>query len=155
MAVLGPRVPRHYGIRPVSHFYDVFDDFFDRPFGELAQRFPVSASFKMDVEDTPEAYVISADMPGVSKDEIDVELNEGQLSISVKKEYDSDKAEDGAEKAERNYIHRERMSYSASRGVYLKDAVAEGVSANLKDGVLVVSVPKKTEEAHGTKISID
>lgn len=59
------------------------------PFGAIDDFFaPVlsvdaSDAFPMDVEDAGDHYAVTAHLPGVSKDEVDVELNEGRLSISV------------------------------------------------------------------------
>lgn len=121
-------------------FDDVFDSF-------LA---PATAAvdFKMDVEDAGDAYVVSAHVPGVTRDQIDVELNEGRLSITVdKKDSDEQKA--------KNYLQRETGEYTCTRGVFLKDASTSGLSAKLADGVLTVNVPKQDEKANVTKVSID
>ena len=126
--------------RSVFPFDDVFDSF-------LA---PVStpADFKMDVEDAGDKYVISAHVPGVRRDQIDVELNEGRLSITVdKKDSDEQKA--------KNYLQRETGEYTCTRGVFLKDAATAGLSAKLADGILTVNVPKQDEKANVTKVSID
>lgn len=125
-------------------FDGFFDDFFTSPLVSATS----DAAFQMDVEDAGDSYVISAHLAGVSRDEIDVELNEGRLSISVdKKESDETKG--------KNYLHKETREWSATRGVYLKDAAVEGLSAKLEDGVLTVNVPKQVEKANVTKISID
>ena len=125
-------------------FDGFFDDFFTSPLVSAAN----DSAFKMDVEDAGDAYVISAQLAGVNRDEIDVELNEGRLSISVeKKETEEDKG--------KNYLHKETREWSATRGVYLKDAAVEGLSAKLEDGILTVNVPKQQEKANVTKISID
>ena len=126
--------------RSVFPFDDVFDNF-------LA---PVStpADFKMDVEDAGDKYVISAHVPGVTRNQIDVELNEGRLSITVdKKDSDEQKA--------KNYLQRETGEYTCTRGVFLKDAATAGLSAKLADGILTVNVPKQDEKANVTKVSID
>ena len=126
--------------RSVFPFDDVFDSF-------LA---PAStpADFKMDVEDAGDKYVISAHVPGVTRDQIDVELNEGRLSITVdKKDSDEQKA--------KNYLQRETGEYTCTRGVFLKDAAPAGLSAKLADGILTVNVPKQDEKANVTKVSID
>lgn len=126
--------------RSVFPFDDVFDSF-------LA---PAStpADFKMDVEDAGDKYVISAHVPGVTRDQIDVELNEGRLSITVdKKDSDEQKA--------KNYLQRETGEYTCTRGVFLKDAATAGLSAKLADGILTVNVPKQDEKANVTKVSID
>ena len=124
--------------------FDMIDDLLASPI----QTAVADAAFKMDVEDTGESYVVSAELPGVKRDEIDVELNEGRLSISVeKKETEEEKA--------KNYIHKETHEWSATRGIYLKDAATAGLSAKLEGGVLTVLVPKQDEKANVTKVTID
>ena len=131
-------------IRPVttSSLIDMFDDMLD------VAASPASKVFPMDVEDTGDAYKVDAYLTGVSKDEIDVELNEGRLSISVNV---TEKKEDEG----KNYLQKEFGAYSAMRGVYLKDAASEGLSAKYVDGVLTVVVPKFVEKKNATKITIE
>lgn len=123
------------------------------PFGDWDDLFKMpsvsdGAVFKMDVEDNGDAYVVTAHVPGVSKDEVDVELNEGRLSVSVN-HTESD------EQKSKNYLHKETSEWHATRGVYLKDAATAGISAKLSDGVLTVNVPKQEEHKNVTKVSID
>lgn len=123
---------------------DLFDELFTSPLVSASS----DSAFKMDVVDEGESYVISAHLPGVGRDEIDVELNEGRLSISVeKKETEEEKG--------KNYLHKETHEWSATRGVYLKDAATEGLSAKLDNGILTVTVPKQVEKSNVTKIAID
>ena len=125
--------------------FDEIDRFFDAPFAPLASS---ASSFKMNVEDAGDRYVVTAELPGVKREEIDVELNEGRLSVSVdKKESDEEKG--------KNYLYKETGEWSATRGVYLKDAAVSGLSAKLEGGVLTVNVPKQVEKANVTKIAID
>ncbi len=124
--------------------FDMFDDFFASPLTAVN----ANDAFKMDVEDSGNAYVITAHLAGVKRDEIDVELNEGRLSISVNKV-------ESEEEQNKNYLHKETNAWSASRGVYLKDAATEGLSAKLEGGVLTINVPKQDEKANVTKVSID
>jgi HSP20 family protein len=107
----------------------------------------VPASFMMDVQENPENYVVEATVPGVAREEIDVELNEGRLNVTVDKR-------DSEEVAHRNYVHRETTAYRAVRSVYLKDADNQGLTATLKDGVLTVNVPKRTHNGNVTKVLI-
>ena len=132
-----------FGLRPATSLLDAFDDMMDFANAPLATK-----AFPIDVEDKGDAYEIKANLTGVSKEEIDVELNEGRLSIAVKVE---DKEEDKG----KNYLQKEFTSYSATRGVYLKDAASEGLSARYADGVLTVNVPKIVEKNNVTKIAID
>ena len=125
--------------------FDEFDRIFDAPFAALSTG---NAGFKMNVEDAGTAYVVTAELPGVTRDQIDVELNEGRLSVSVdKKESDEEKG--------KNYLYKESGEWSATRGVYLKDAASEGLAAKYADGVLTVTVPKIVEKKNVTKIAID
>jgi len=130
--------------RALRRAFDPFDDFFMKPLTTLSNE----GSFNMDVEDADDRYVITAELPGVSKDQVDVELNEGRLSISV------DKKETEEQKS-KNYIHKETTEWQASRGVYLKDAATTGLTAKLDGGVLTVNIPKQAETNNVTKIAID
>ena len=123
--------------------FDSMDDFF-APLAKVTGDY----GFKMDVEDAGDAYVVSAELPGVTKDQVDVELNEGRLSISVdKKESD--------EKKDKTYLQKETSEWQASRGVYLKDAAREGLSAKLEGGVLTVNVPKQQKQSNVTKVTVE
>lgn len=120
---------------------------------ELANTVPATrgdaapTSFLMDVQENPDGYVVDAQVPGVARDEIDVELNEGRLNISINKQ-------DSEEVTQRNYVHRETSAYRAVRSVYLKDADTTGLTAVLKDGVLTVNIPKRTQNGNVTKVQI-
>ena len=123
--------------------FDSMDDFF-APLAKVTGDY----GFKMDVEDAGDAYVVSAELPGVTKDQVDVELNEGRLSISVdKKESD--------EKKDKTYLQKETSEWQASRGVYLKDAAREGLSTKLEGGVLKVNVPKQQKQSNVTKVTVE
>lgn len=121
---------------------------FDDVFGDWLAPVSTPADFKMDVEDAGDKYVVSAHVPGVKRDQVDVELNEGRLSITVdKKDSDEEKA--------KNYQQKETGEYTCTRGVFLKDAATTGLSAKLADGILTVNVPKQDQNANVTKVSID
>lgn len=130
-----------FGIRPTSLF-DALDDMMDFAPSSSTRAFP------MDVEDKGEGYEVKAYLAGVNKDDIDIELNEGRLSISVKVE---EKEEDKG----KNFLQKEFTSFNATRGIYLKDASNEGLSARYADGVLTVTVPKIVEKKNVTKVAID
>ena len=124
-----------FGVRPsASSLFDLFDDMTD-----LANNSIASKAFPVDVEDKGDGYEVKAYLTGVAKDDIDVELTEGRLSISVN-------VEESAENEGKNFLQKEFSSYSATRGVYLKDASSEGLSAKYADGILTVTVPKIVEK---------
>lgn len=124
--------------------FNAFDDFF-APLATWSN----DNAFKMNVEDAGDKYVVTAELPGVKKDEVDVELNEGRLSVSVdKKESDEEK--------DKNYLQKETSEWQATRGVYLKDAAKEGLTAKLDGGVLTVDVPKQEQsKTNVTKVTIE
>lgn len=95
-----------FGIRPTSLF-DALDDMMDFAPSSSTRAFP------MDVEDKGEGYEVKAYLAGVNKDDIDVELNEGRLSISVKVE---EKEEDKG----KNFLQKEFTSFSATRASTLR-----------------------------------
>jgi HSP20 family protein len=126
-------------------FYNVLDDFFSG--GPELRRSLARDTFKIDVEETAEEFKIHAELPGVKKEEIGLELNEGRLSISVKKEED-------VEEEKKNYIHRERRLNSMTRSIYLGDVRAEGIKASLEDGILTISVDKAQKTNKTVSIEI-
>lgn len=132
---------------PLNALGDWFGYMNDLMNPETATKDVAPASFMLDVEEKPDGYEVQATLPGVKREEIDVELNEGHLNISVDKK-------DSEEVAKKNYIHRETSAYRAMRSVYLKDADTTGLTAQLKDGVLTVNIPKRRENANVQKITI-
>jgi HSP20 family protein len=105
-------------------------------------------TFKIDVRDSGEEYTLEAELPGVTKDEIDLSLQEGRLRISVNKD-------DNMEAKTKNYLHRERRYSAMSRRVYLADAAPEGIKAKLEHGVLTISATKKAPSANNRHIEIE
>ncbi|HMM69599.1 Hsp20/alpha crystallin family protein [Gudongella oleilytica] len=125
-------------------FYNVLDDFFsnDWPF----RRSLANDTFKVDVEDNGSEYLIEAEVPGIDKKDINVELNDGKLVIAIVKDEKN-------ESEKRNFIHRERRYSSMSRSIYLEDAKPNGIRAKLENGLLKVKVPK--EEKPNNSVTID
>ena len=128
---------------PVEFYNNMLDSFFGIP----RQNAMARSTFRVDVEETENGYVVTADLPGVKKDELDIEMNEEKLIIAVK-------VDEEKEVEEKNYIHRERYRCSMARGAHLKDADPEAITAKLEDGVLTVVVPKKAPVSNVRKISL-
>lgn len=85
-------------------------------------------TFKVDVEDNGNEYLIEAEVPGIDKKDINVELNDGKLMISITRDENSE--------SKKNFIHRERRYSSMSRSIYLEDAKPDGIKAKLENGLL-------------------
>lgn len=127
-------------------FQNMLDDFFadSWPF----RRSLLGDTFKLDVQDNKTEYLIEAELPGINKEDINISLNEGRLSISVSKD---ETVEDNG----RNYIHKERRWSSMSRNIMLGDADAAGIKAKLDSGVLAITVPKKAKPDNSVVIDIE
>ena len=109
------------------------------------------AEMSVDVADHGEEYVVTADLPGFDKEDIDVSLREDVLTISAEHEEETSEEND-----EGRYLRQERRHQSASRSVTLPERVDEsGVSAQHRNGVLTVTLPKlDAEEGDSTHIDI-
>ncbi len=125
-------------------FYNMLDDFFDT---FSSRRSLLGDSFKIDVSENEKEYVIEAELPGIKKDEIKLELNDGRLSIAVQRE-------EKTEEKKKNFVHKERRFGSMQRSIYLADVKSEDVKANFKDGVLEIIVPKEEKKEKSHKIDI-
>jgi HSP20 family protein len=102
----------------------------------------------IDMYDKKDKIVVKAELPGMTKDHIDLTINEGSLTLKgeVKKE---------EEVKEEDYYSRERSYGSFTRTIVLPAAVDESkVKAKFKDGVLEITLPKK-EEAKPKEIKVD
>ncbi len=102
-----------------------------------------------DLEETNDGYVLSMEVPGIAKENINIELEDDVLTISVK--------QDNEEKADNKYLRHEIVSsYNFSRGFQVNDADMDNVTAKLENGILTVMVKKKiTEKAEKKTISIE
>ena len=98
---------------------------------------------KTDVRETDKGYELDVDLPGFKKDEVQVQLKDGYLTISAAKGLDKDE-----EDKKGNYIRRERYAGSTSRSFYVGDEVTQAdIKARYEDGILRLSVPKKEKKA--------
>ncbi|MDP4152543.1 MAG: Hsp20/alpha crystallin family protein [Bacillota bacterium] len=148
MAGLVPFTKKNSGLpyNGFNDFYNMFDDFFNDSW-PLKMTFS-RETFKVDLEENDAEYLVSADLPGINKDEINLSLNEGRLTISINKE-------DNINEEKKNYIHKERRYSSMSRSMYLPDAKNDGIKAKLQNGVLSISIPKAEKTDNSIKIKID
>ncbi len=124
----------------------MLEDFFTD--GWPIRRSLAADTFKVDVEDRDQEYVVEAELPGVDKQDVSLRMEDSRLTVSVKKA-------DEVEEKKKNYIHKERRFCSMSRSIYLADAKSEGIKATLNEGVLSVTIPKRQPEESGKMIDID
>ena len=117
---------------------NLFDDFFSDPFGMMVPqgRDPLYGKhaknlMKTDVRETENSFEVDMDLPGFKKDEVNLELKDGYLTVSADKALDKDKKDN-----EGRYIRQERWSGSCSRSFYVGENVKpEDVHAKFEDGI--------------------
>lgn len=125
---------------------DMIDSFFkqDFPSTDLAR----TSTFKVDIKDEEDRYLVEAELPGMTKDDIDIDLEDGRLSLTAESGSADDDEKD-------NYIHRERRYSKMSRTMVFPDIDEDAVSASLDKGLLTISLPKKKEEEADNKRKIE
>lgn len=127
------------------------DDWMDFPFErELWGGKNAKNMMKTDIREHDAGYEIDIDLPGFKKEEINVELDNGYLTISAAKNVNKDE-----EKKHGRYIRRERYSGAVQRSFYVGDAITEeDIKAKYEHGILKLSVPKKDARAVETSRNI-
>ena len=105
---------------------------------------------KTDIREHDTGYELDVDLPGFKKDEINIELENGYLTISAAKGLDKDEQDKKGK-----YIRKERYAGAMQRSFYVGDAVTEkDVKAKFEDGILKLSIPKKDAKEVETKKTI-
>ena len=133
---------------------NVFNDFGDliEDFWNLNKNLhfdPKTTTFKIDVKETDSAYFIEAELPGIKKEDINIDINKQTLRISVNHKTQCDTSSNG-------YIHRERCTSSMSRSIRLADAQLNDIKAKLDQGILYITVAKCcTEKDNCRRIEIE
>ena len=95
---------------------------------------------KTDVMEKKDSYILEMDLPGFTKDEVKVSLEDGYLTISAAKGLDQDEQE----KKSGRYIRRERYAGACERTFYVGDTVSqEDIKGEFKHGILKLTIPKK------------
>ncbi|HCS75972.1 MAG TPA: Hsp20/alpha crystallin family protein [Clostridiales bacterium] len=110
-----------------------FKSFFD-PF-----QYGNQGRMKVDIKENDKDYVIEADLPGVNKDDVQIELRNDILTIGVKQNEVKEEERD-------NYICKERRTSSMSRSFKVDNVEAKDIKAKFDNGVLAITLPKSEKE---------
>lgn len=102
--------------------------------------------FRADIRDTGDAYELEADLPGVKKEDIKVDLDNNYLTISAERHAEKDEKDKKG-----NYVRRERSYGSYSRSFDVTGVQTEQITAEYTDGVLKLHLPKKQEALPTTR----
>lgn len=116
----------------VKSFQDAFNDDVFAPFkGSMM-------SFKTDVKETEQAYLVEAELPGFQKDDIEISYADPYLTIrAVRKEDNS------VEDTDQHIVRKERRYGEYVRRFYVQHIAEDQIVASLKDGVLKLEIPKQ------------
>jgi HSP20 family protein len=125
----------------------LFDSFFGRRDGAAAANGSRRWIPAMDLVETEDQLVLRADLPGVDRDDVDIEVKDGVLTVSGERRAEHEEKREGFHRVERSFGRFSR-SLELPQGVE-----AESVRANFERGVLEVRMPKP-EERKPTRIEI-
>lgn len=121
--------------------------FFGDPF--FSEASTAVAAFGTDVTDEGDAYKLTADLPGFKKEDIQIEAENGILTISAER-----REETKEEDKKGRYLRRERTYGSYKRSFDLSEVDDDNITAKYEDGVLTLELPKKTVPELESKKSI-
>ena len=129
---------------------NLFDEFFDDDFPMIPMRSIRNPLYgknaknlmKTDVRETDETSEFDVDLPGVKKDDVQLDLKDCYLTISAAKGLDKDQ-----EDKKGKYIRQERYAGACSRSFFVGEGIEpRDVSAKFEDGILRVSLPKQVKK---------
>ncbi len=131
---------------PRKRNLDVFDSFFDDPFFEGGKR-KHQELMRTDIKEKDGNYILEIDIPGYNKEDIQIELENGYLTVTAKANSHVDEEKDG-------YIYKERFTGECSRSFYAGENVKEeDIKASFKNGTLVLTFPKEeTKQLESKKL---
>ncbi len=119
---------------PMESWVDnFFKSFFD------PSQYGNQGRMKVDIKENDKDYVIEADLPGVNKDDVQIELRNDILTIGVKQNEVKEEERD-------NYICKERRTSSMSRSFKVDNVEAKDIKAKFDNGVLAITLPKLEKE---------
>ena len=117
--------------------------------GDVSQRLP-----RTNIEELDSAYVLTMEMPGLSKKDVDVSLEDDTLTIKGERVVEEAGKDDKADKPKRGFLRREIRSAKFERSFSLGNEVdPENIKAKMEDGILSVTLPRKSGKV-GRKVDV-
>lgn len=125
---------------PFRELETFFEDWrpleFSSRFRRLLEQRPAAFAPAIDVHEGDDEYIVTAEVPGVARNEITVEVDEGMLTLRGEK-----KTEREEKKERRRWVERTYGAFSRSFRLP-SDALVDKIDASFKDGVLTIKIPK-------------
>lgn len=121
---------------------NLFDDWMDFSFPDIDKKLygkHAKNVMKTDIKEKDEGYELVIDLPGFKKDEIEVQLENGYLTISAAKGLDKDETDKNGK-----YLRQERYAGSMSRSFYVGEGITEeDIHGKFENGILKLDIPKE------------
>ena len=143
-------------VDPSREFEDIYDrmgQLMSMAFGDLAFTPAVAAPWTplADISETDDAYLVEVELPGVNKDQVNIQLQDRELVISG--EVPEPEPESGNGNGSRRHRSSRRTGRFELRTYLPGDVNADAVTAQLSDGILTITVPK-SEATKPRKVEI-
>ncbi len=108
-------------------------------------------AFRTDIKDEGSHYVVESELPGFDRDDINVDISDGYMTVSASHRTENEKSsEDGS------YICRERSYGSYSRSFDLSGVDSDSITAEYKNGILRMVLPKsKAEQSECRRLTVN
>jgi HSP20 family molecular chaperone IbpA len=118
-------------------------DFFEDFFNDFNITTPSISNtlMKTDIKETKKGYELLVDLPGISKDDVKVSIENGYLQIEAEVKRETDEKDN-----ESKFIRRERYYGNMKRSYYVGDISIDDVKGTFKDGVLTIQIPKELKK---------
>lgn len=129
---------RNHSIDRAPMFRDGLDLFNDNFFRAFFGGEQMPGTFRVDVKDEGDHYLMEAELPGMKRDDVHIDVENGVMTISAETNETREENHD-------NYVYRERRCGSARRAFNLEGINEDGITAAYTDGVLRLNLPKKVE----------
>ncbi len=104
------------------------------------------SAFRTDIREIEDAYLLEADLPGMKKEDIHIDIDGERLTISAERSANKEERDENS-----GYIRCERSYGSFSRSFDISGIQAEKISAAYEDGVLKLTLPKQTKEVPASR----
>lgn len=140
-------VPFHRRHRGMVELDDFFNDFFNN-FGRFGLVDRGINAFRTDIKETENEYIILAELPGVNKENINIEVDENYMTITAVND-------EIIEEEKNNYIRKERRSGRFQRSFNISDVKADEIKAKYENGILEVRLPKAEPRKNVRRIDIN
>ena len=132
-----------YTMLPFHHMSRTFNDLFDEMERSM---FPAQPSgqlpaFRTDIQDQGDHYLLEADLPGFQKEDIDLHVQDGVLTITAKHDETRENKDESGK-----YVCRERRTGSYARSFDVSGIREDGIGASYENGVLKLTLPKQGEQ---------